>query len=355
MRTKTIVSALILAIVLVGIISFVSDGFIYGSVVKELKTPVKKPKTGATVEEVVKESGEGKGFSIQAASISSCINLTTPNEVYTLSSNLSGFQANRTVCIDIQADNVTLDCQGHSLIGTGSGYGIYADGVYNATLKNCVVSNYGTNIYFKNSNKIKIFDIQTNKGNGISLSGSNDVDIDCNNKVLNGNGVGGTGISINSNNVKVSNCFISGFTKIPNRGISVSGSNITLRNNNIGDSYYKIALFSGSNISVIKNNLHGFDVCIYLGTKDTTIANNTLSCDNGINVRNTENVIENNTFSCQDYNIFVVSSFFELYCNNKIQNNTGKNNLPILYLNTTSNLNSGEYSEVVLCNADNSN
>ncbi|MCD6547543.1 MAG: hypothetical protein J7K22_03255, partial [Nanoarchaeota archaeon] len=174
MNWKFGLAAFLVAIAIIGSIFFVSDGFIYGSVVKELKTPVKKPKTGATVEEVIKEipkPEESKEqpieeqpsetqtptenqtienqtkealFSIQSVSITSCSNLTSANTVYALSNDIYGVQSGRDICIDIQADNITLDCQGHTLsYNDSSGTdGIYLSGRQNITIKNCVVSDY---------------------------------------------------------------------------------------------------------------------------------------------------------------------------------------------------------------------
>jgi hypothetical protein len=78
--------------------------------------------------------------------ITNCANLTNPNKVYALTQNIYGVQTSRNKCIDIQADNVTLDCQGHTIdyndtIGT---YGIYLNGETGATIKNCIVTGYNS-------------------------------------------------------------------------------------------------------------------------------------------------------------------------------------------------------------------
>ncbi len=73
-----------------------------------------------------------------SGSASSCINLTQSGN-YTLAANLSS----SVTCIGILSDNVTLDCQNHSITGnnSASSYGIYVAGA-NAAVSNCQISNF---------------------------------------------------------------------------------------------------------------------------------------------------------------------------------------------------------------------
>jgi PGF-pre-PGF domain-containing protein len=52
----------------------------------------------------------------------------------------------------INANNITLDCNGTHLMGDDSGYAIYHDGFNNTTVKNCVIEDYETGIYHRKSN-----------------------------------------------------------------------------------------------------------------------------------------------------------------------------------------------------------
>jgi streptogramin lyase len=53
-----------------------------------------------------------------------------------------------TIPINISRSGVTFDCQGHSIIGNGSGNGVYINfGVKNSIIKNCVISNFSNGIY----------------------------------------------------------------------------------------------------------------------------------------------------------------------------------------------------------------
>jgi len=51
----------------------------------------------------------------------------------------------------IDKDNVTLDCNGHTIRGNGSGTGIYVNNSNNVTIKNCIIVNFTTGIYFNSS------------------------------------------------------------------------------------------------------------------------------------------------------------------------------------------------------------
>jgi parallel beta-helix repeat protein len=49
--------------------------------------------------------------------------------------------------VEIAVSGITLDCNGYSIIGAGSGYGIYLHDKTNVTVKNCNISNFSTGIY----------------------------------------------------------------------------------------------------------------------------------------------------------------------------------------------------------------
>ena len=81
-------------------------------------------------------------FSIHNPYISICSNLDESGEIYYLTTDVS----TSGTCMNIQADNITLDCQGHTIIGnrTGSGVSIQSD---NVVVENCTISNYSNGIY----------------------------------------------------------------------------------------------------------------------------------------------------------------------------------------------------------------
>ena len=59
--------------------------------------------------------------------------------VYYLANDIS---ENATMCIVINASDVVLEGNGHFIDGNGSGYGIYAEGVENVTVKNLTLTNW---------------------------------------------------------------------------------------------------------------------------------------------------------------------------------------------------------------------
>ena len=73
---------------------------------------------------------------------------------YVLTSNLTVTTGN---AININADNVTLDLNGHGIYGpgTGTGYGISAVNCYNITIKNGIVRGFYFGIYLGNDDNHK--------------------------------------------------------------------------------------------------------------------------------------------------------------------------------------------------------
>jgi hypothetical protein len=88
----------------------------------------------------------------KAIDISNCSTLTQAGATYNLTANISianmSLASNSTFkCIDIQANNITLDCQGHQIDmnynGSVSTIGISvtrgSPTVTNVTIKNCII------------------------------------------------------------------------------------------------------------------------------------------------------------------------------------------------------------------------
>lgn len=82
-------------------------------------------------------------LSIAATNVSSCGTLSTPNVQYVLTQSIS---SNGT-CITLNADNITLDCNGSSIIGNGSWYGINSSNAKNVSISNCDISAYNSGIF----------------------------------------------------------------------------------------------------------------------------------------------------------------------------------------------------------------
>jgi parallel beta-helix repeat protein len=115
-------------------------------------------------------AAEGKIMIGQTPSTTFPIVIDIPGS-YVLTSNLQ--VSTNLNCIQISADNVTLDLNGFALTGPGTGsggYGIYLSGYKNITVMNGTVRDFmGSGIYFLSSTKIQLKDLKcSNNGqNGI--------------------------------------------------------------------------------------------------------------------------------------------------------------------------------------------
>lgn len=80
--------------------------------------------------------------------VSSCGSLDKTGAIYILdqSVSISG------TCFNIAANNVTLDCDGYSIVGNNTGYGVYSNGNTGLTIKNCNIRNFYIGVNLINSN-----------------------------------------------------------------------------------------------------------------------------------------------------------------------------------------------------------
>ncbi|MFH8109718.1 MAG: NosD domain-containing protein, partial [Candidatus Aenigmatarchaeota archaeon] len=98
--------------------------------------------------------------------ISSCSELTQPNTYYCL--NQSILDSSSKSCINVSANNITLDCLGNTIDGTdaSSTYGINisrsSSQATNITVKNCIVTDWSDGIYLHNSANNKLINITVN-------------------------------------------------------------------------------------------------------------------------------------------------------------------------------------------------
>lgn len=114
-------------------------------------------------------------FVSASTEISTCSVLNSAGETYLLTADI--INDGSQVCMSIQADNITLDCQGHLIDGDGisgeygTATGYLDDSPYNnVTIKNCVLSDWDYVVFFKNSSNSSILNnILTNSYYGIDL------------------------------------------------------------------------------------------------------------------------------------------------------------------------------------------
>jgi PGF-pre-PGF domain-containing protein len=274
-----------------------------------------------------------------ATPISSCgTTISAPGE-YVLTTSISNSVLSS--CIIITSGNVTFDGAGYTIDGvyTYPSYGVYvynsSTSLTNITVTNLTVTNWYYGIYYKNvlNGNITNNTANSNPWYGIYLYSSSYINI--------------------SNNTAGSN----------NNGIYLEGGNNynTLTNNNASSNYgYGIYLSSSNNFNTLTNNTANSNSYygIYLGSSNfNTLTSNTansnsyygiyLSSSSSNNITN--NIAKENT----RYDIYIDASS-DSYCNNVIANTTGSGDRNILFYNATTTLKDETFSELILCNADNS-
>jgi parallel beta-helix repeat protein len=193
-------------------------------------------------------------FSVSAIDLSSCGVLDSPNTVYTLNSSINS----SGTCITIGADNVTLDCQGYTILYglSAVGYGVADDGFDYAVIRNCVIvhgqaqpESYGIFFYGGVSNGV-IFNNTINtlgpsQGHGIYLSTSsgnniifNTVSTDC----LNCHGIylsSSSGNVVSMNDISANFSYSYGVWLSSSSGNNLSTNNITtFRTDSYGINFY---------------------------------------------------------------------------------------------------------------------
>ena len=229
-----------------------------------------------------------------AKNITGCSVLDTPKATYYLVNDI--INSSQSYCINISANNVTLDCQGHLIDGDDSAdYGIWiyrdSEQATYITVKNCIVKDWdGANIYIKRADYNTFENIT----------------------------------SISS----------------PDKGIEVQSYTRYNVFNNINA--------SGNNYGIMLDGWYAD----YHNLTNITANNNRY----GIHlVYAAHNRIINATLKENKYYDLMVGGNSESHCDNTIENVTGSNDLPILYYHSAVNLSNMEVSELILCNADYSN
>ena len=109
---------------------------------------------------------------VSAEQINSCRVLDKPNTLYSLSKNI--VQSGKGDCIKITAENITLDCQNNSIIGSKGSSGVFSNSP-RTKIKNCYIREFeeGYGIYLKNSDSSTISDNIIKKNNlGIAMNSS---------------------------------------------------------------------------------------------------------------------------------------------------------------------------------------
>jgi hypothetical protein len=264
----------------------------------------------------LQNSSSNRTFTVYNTTIyvSACQNLTYSGALYYLQNNITTLGT----CINVTANNVTFDCQGHSITGGGSNYGVVIDLHDSVTIKNCNVLNFsqgirltsdtnsiisncnasgsasGIFIGYSEGNTINVTILNSNAsssaGDGISFSGSGSY----NNTILNSIATGNYGIRLyNSHghpgNTTLKNNTLSGATA------SLSLDSINVGSTNLVDQPVGSYVFNNVQNLILENssagNISFLQSITQTGTNlgsDIQITNNLVSVDSaghsGLNV-----------------------------------------------------------------------
>jgi parallel beta-helix repeat protein len=226
--------------------------------------------------------------------------------------------------IVIGANDITLDCRGHTITGTDVYTGILAVSRQNITIKNCTVQNFTRGIRFDSTTQSQLVkNTAYDNLEGFSLEASNNT---LTNNTANKN-IWGFILSSSPNNTLTSN------TAYNNSGLgfslSSSSSFNTLTNNTASNNNIGIDLYSSSNYNTLTNNTANsnslYGIRLAYNSNYNTLTNNTANSDNvsGIYLFATSNynTLISNTANNNDFGFHL-----HMAHNNTLTSNTANNN-----------------------------
>ena len=262
------------------------------------------------------------------AYVNSCQVLDEPNATYYLTKDLSGAEVTPK-CINIQAENVTFDGQGHSIIADLNGIAIYSDQPY-TTIKNCNISmrrdwpnGQAFGIKLVNADNSYIYNnILNNQFAGIEM-----IDVDTaiiENNTASSNYLSGINLYSNcSNNTLINNVTNSNY----HYGIALQGSshNNLMENHTDSNLFAGIFLLNSSNniVSYTKANSNTFSGASLVGGHDNTISHSEIYSNKfGFSIyQANNNTIKNNLIRDCEIGLKVEHSTYHEFINNKIYDN----------------------------------
>ncbi len=248
--------------------------------------------------------------------ITDCKNLTQAGRTYALGADIVNHNIN-TACINISAQDITLDCNGYNIYSIKNYTGVFSN-QYNTTVKNCNITMGSTD----NLDAIGIYWNSATYGN-----------------ILNNNATAGRGIFL------VSDSLNNNLTNNIGRSNSISGIvllssyNLLTNNTGISNSSFGIYLISSLNKLINNKGTSNSNAGIYFSsTLNTIFINNTGTSDSGEGIYlyySSNNILINNTgISNSTSAIYLVSSL-----NNTLKDNTGTSDYTGIYLSSSSDNN----------------
>jgi len=212
--------------------------------------------------------------------------------------------------LTIGADNIVLDCNGHTIIGSGNfsfvNFGIQANNKQNITIKNCIIQSFHTGIRLNVTNQSQLTNNTAyNNFNVFSIIDSSNNTFKSNN--VNNNSLDGfSTLGSSSNNTFISNAVSNGHF-----GFFIRGFFNTIINNTGNSNRFTGFLISGYN-STLTNNFANFN------------ALDGFSLSSAFNIT----FVNNNAGNNQRAGLLITSSNSNLILSNKIFNNRLGNIIP---------------------------
>lgn len=191
--------------------------------------------------------------------------------------------------IVITADDVTLDCAGHTVRGDGTGFGIHLDGRSGVTVTRCMVTGFFFGVVLENSSRNTLVDntASQNVARGMSLtsSGHNNVtgnDISDTNSGDLQLGAGGLVLNGGSSHNSVTFNTVTG-TESTGINISDSSSNRIIANVIADSGDTGLGMFRGTFNTLSRNiAVHNGDVGFFLREDShRNVLRNNAACRNG--------------------------------------------------------------------------
>ena len=252
-------------------------------------------------------------------------------------------------CINITAQNITLDCAGFYIKSDDAKAGVYSNQI-NTTIKNCNVtmksgSSGGYGIYLVEANYSYIYNSTLNgQKYGFYLLNTSNTRIE--NITANSNGQYGIYLSYSSNNILTDNTANSN----SNYGIYLSYSSNNILTDNIANSNsrYGIYLSSSSNNNQLTNNTAnsnqgisvGYGIYLSSSSNNNQLTNNTANSNSKYGIylsSSSNNILINNNMSGNTYNFYISGSSNEHFNNTIDTTNTVDYSYKIYYNYSISN------------------
>ncbi len=241
-----------------------------------------------------------------------------------ITSNLSCSTENG---ITIGANNITLNCNGNYIRGTGVGAGIKVIGKEGVTIRNCNVSNFYYGIQLEDSHKTEIIDgnnINRNNFYGVYALRSNDTIIQENSIVDDNNGVyliSSYRTNITSNTIDLNKKFYGVY--------GYSSQDSWIENNNLTDNYQGVYLVNSDNTTLVDNTIARNDIYslfMHSTTSESNVTRNTISgALEAIRIRKSSNsnkFYHNVLMNHSNYGIDITNADHNSFFNNSIFNNS---------------------------------